>query len=130
MADVIGEDDVVGRGIEKPAGREEHVGELRPEELMPVAARAVHDEHGVRHMPLGVADGRAQRRVVQPHFVHRLAGVEAEIVDDEIAFLARQLGRSRARPAQNKNCGHSSTPHAHTVCSPIAPTNGPVAPPP
>ena len=94
VADVVGKDDVIARGIEKPAGREEHVGELRPEELMPVAAGAVHDEHGVRHMALGVADGRAQRRVVDADLGHRLAGPEVEIVGEEIAFLG---GRFRPR---------------------------------
>ena len=105
MADVVGKDDVIARGVEEPAGREEHVGELRPEELMPVAARAVHDEHGVGHMAFGVADGRAQRRVMDADLVHRLAGPEVEIVGEEIALLG---GRFRERGACRQQSGRQA----------------------
>ena len=57
MADAVGQDDEVFRGIEQAAGPEQHAGELRPQELVPVAAGAVQDQHRVVDVAVRVAMG-------------------------------------------------------------------------
>ena len=96
--------------IEQPARHEQHAGELRPDELLPVAAGAVQDQHRVGHVAPRVALRLAQRGVMQPQLRQGLAGLEVEIAGDEVAFLVRRAAASagaarhaasiRARPAK------------------------------
>ena len=65
MADVVGEDEVVFRDVERLAGPEQHVGEHRVQQRMGVAAGAVQQQDGVVDMARGVAVRRAQGQVVQ-----------------------------------------------------------------
>ena len=47
VADAVGKDDEIFRGIEQSARHEQHAGKLRAQELMPVAAGAVQDQHRI-----------------------------------------------------------------------------------
>ena len=68
MADVVGQDDVVASGVQRLAGPEEFVGELRLRELLPGTAGAVQDEHRVGDLAAGIAMGRPDGGVVQTQF--------------------------------------------------------------
>ncbi len=87
VADAVGQDDVVLADVEKATRHEQHAGELWPDELMPVAAGAVHHDHRIGDAAVAIlAMRRAQGRVVQPQVGQRLARTEFEIMDDIIAF--------------------------------------------
>ena len=77
----------------RPPGTEQDAGELRPQELVSVAAGAVQDQDGVGDASVCVARWRAERRVVESHLLQRLAVLEHEVVQDEIAFSCRWPGR-------------------------------------
>lgn len=62
---IVGKDDVHLRGVEQTARPEKNAGELRPKELMPVAAGAVEDEDRIGHPARGVAHGLSERRIVK-----------------------------------------------------------------
>ncbi len=93
VADVVGQDDEVLGRVEQLAGTEEHAGEYRPQKSRSAAAGAVKDEDGVGGVSAGVFDRLAERGVVDADFGEGLAGLEMEVVDDEIAFLGRGPGR-------------------------------------
>ena len=65
MADAVRKDHVVTREVERLARAVQFVRELRPEELVAVAAGAVQHHDGVGDMAARVAPWRAERRVVQ-----------------------------------------------------------------
>ncbi len=94
MADAVGEDDVVAADVEQGARPEEHAGELRPDEVMALSARAVQDHDGVDHMAGRVPPRGAQGRVMHTQFREALAGAEMEIADHEVAFVGGERRRS------------------------------------
>jgi len=65
VADAIREDDEILRGIEQSAGLEQHIGELRAQELVTVSASAMQYDNGVCRAPLRIQLRRTQRDVVQ-----------------------------------------------------------------
>lgn len=98
VADAVGQDDVVLRRVEKLAGAEQLVGELRLQELCSASTRAVQDQDRVAHDALGVLLGRAQRPIVQPHLLERLPAREAHVPRDPRPFPGSQaLPRGLAR---------------------------------
>jgi len=93
VADVVGQNDEVLGGVEELAGREKHAGEYRPEEIGAAAAGAVKDQDRVSGVSAGVFGRLAKRGVVDADFGEGLAGLEMEVVDDEIGFVGRWPGR-------------------------------------
>src|SRR5271154_1968724 len=90
MANAVGQDDVVLRGVEQLAGLEEDVGELGAEELRSGAAGTVQDKHCVRHTTTGVALRLTERAVMEAEFVEGFSCAEFEVVSSVIALLDRQ----------------------------------------
>ena len=86
VTDAVRQDDEVARGVEQLPGSEQLAAERAREEAFARPARAVENQHRVAHDARCVASGRADRPVVQVELRQRLAGAEAEIADDEIAF--------------------------------------------
>src|SRR6185437_2528278 len=86
VADLVGQDNVVARDVERLARAVEGAGENRAQELMPGAAGAVDDEHGVVHHSGCVLAGRAQGRIVQVQARQRFAVVELEVADGVVAL--------------------------------------------
>jgi hypothetical protein len=86
VAEVVGQDHIIFARIEKLAGAEELVRELRLEELLSRAAGAVKDHHGVGNIALLVALRRAERRVVHLDFGQLFAGAKGKILEDRIAL--------------------------------------------
>ena len=79
---------------------------------MPVAARAVQDQHGVVDLPPRVAMRLAQRRVMQAKILQRLARAELEIMDDVVAFLRggrRGFGGGSRTGETDGGCGDQIT---------------------
>jgi hypothetical protein len=65
VADSVGKHDEIARGVEKLSGPKKFTGELRQEELLPRAAGAVKDKHGIGDAVLRVARELAERGVMQ-----------------------------------------------------------------
>ena len=117
MADVIGQDDVVLRGIEKAAAREQLPGKIGPEELPAGAAGPVHDEDGVPHLAPGIPFGLADGAIVDPQLGQGAPGSELEALEDEIALdrggiLGRGGGRERGERGAEKWSQHFRTSRA------------------
>src|SRR6516165_479183 len=64
VADAVGHDDVVARGVEKLAVPEEHIGKQRGNELPPGAGGAMLDEDRVGHATARIALRRSQGGVM------------------------------------------------------------------
>ena len=80
VADGVGEDDIVFRGVEGLAGFEEVAGEELVDEVMSVSGGPVHDEYGVRCFAGGVFYGFTEGSVVQGEGGEGgLAALEGEI---------------------------------------------------
>ena len=94
VANVVGQDDEVTRGIEKLSGTEEDVSKLRGEELMSCPAGAVENEDDVGDFAARIFCRFAEGRVVQAELGERLAGLEMEVVGDVVAFGGSGLRRS------------------------------------
>src|SRR5262245_4667473 len=73
MADAVGKDDEVARGVERRAGAVEDPGEVRAQELRAGARGAVENEHGVRRATAGVLSERAKREVMESELWKRAA---------------------------------------------------------
>ena len=86
VADVVGEDEEVVRGVEQLTGAEQLFRELRREELRAGAAGAVQDEDGVRGTALRILLQRAERAVVQPHFVELFPGRKRDVAEDGVVL--------------------------------------------
>jgi len=86
VADVVGKDDEVTRGVEKLSGTEEDVSKLWREELMSRAASAVKNQDGVSDLAGRVFLWLAEGRVMQAEFGEGLTRLEVEIVGDVVAF--------------------------------------------
>src|SRR6267378_4495633 len=89
VADVVGKNQEIFVGVEQLAGAEERSGEDRLKKRVAFAAGAVEDQDGVGGAASGVFDRFAEGAVVEAEFGERLAGLEMEIVDGEVAFLGR-----------------------------------------
>src|SRR5229473_715600 len=86
VADAVGKNNEVSRGVEKLARFKQFGSKNGREELMAGAAGAVKNQDGVGDAAIRVAHRLAKRRVVQAQLRQRFTGVEFEILDDEIAF--------------------------------------------
>src|SRR5262252_5470223 len=95
VADVVGKDDEVTAGIKELARTEKDVGKLRREKLVAGPSGAMQDQHGVRHLPAGIAFRLAKGRVMQPEFGQRLTRLEVEVAADVVAFGGSGLCRPR-----------------------------------
>ncbi len=73
VADAVGEHDEIARRVEQAAGREQHLRELRPDEVLALAAGAVQDHHRIDHMAGGVAPRGPEGGVVNPELGQALA---------------------------------------------------------
>jgi len=93
VADVVGQDDEVARGVEQLAGAKENVCKLRRKELASGASGTVQDQNGVGDIAAGVFFRLAEGCVVQAEFGQRLAGLEVEVMRDVVAFGGCGLGR-------------------------------------
>src|SRR5439155_15690569 len=82
VADAVGQDDEVARGVEELTGAEELAAKGPRQKARARAAGAVKNEHGVADDARRVAPRRADRPVVQSQLGERLAGAEAEIARD------------------------------------------------
>ena len=97
VTDAVGKDQEEPLGIEQAARPKQLAGETRAHILCPAAAGAVEDEDGVADDALGVALRLAERAVMESQLGERLAGGEAEVLNDKIALRRRgDLGRSEA----------------------------------
>src|SRR5436309_1900294 len=56
-------------------------------------ARPVHNDGGVPEVPGGIARRHAKSRIVETQFGKRLAGVEREVLRDEVGLSRRELLR-------------------------------------
>ena len=83
-ADRVRQDDEIFRGVERLARRRTARRRRPRQETGAGASGAVQDQHRL-------AGRRADRRIVQPHFGHHLAGVEAEVLGDPVALLRRRI---------------------------------------
>ena len=101
VADAVGKDDEVLRGVEQLSGAEQLAAECARQEPCARAAGAVHDHDGVLDHARGVTVRRADRAVVQCHRRQRLATRERKSVDDEVAFdRGGEVGRTRRHRAE------------------------------
>jgi len=89
VADVVGKNQEIFVGVEQLAGAEEGSREDGLKKRVAFAAGAVEDQDGVGGAASGVFDRFAEGAVVEAEFGERLAGLEMEIVDGEVAFLGR-----------------------------------------
>lgn len=102
MTDPVRQDDEILRRIEQAAGPEQHVGELRSQELVSISARAMQNENSVGDATASIAFWCSQRGVVQPQLGQALAGAEPEIPEREVSFSCIQGERlSRAGTGQH-----------------------------
>src|SRR5262249_25539912 len=127
VADGVGQHDVVPGRIERLPGREQLARELSAHQAPAVAARAVHDEHGVAYHALRVAARRAEGAVVEPELRERLARGDAAAEGAEGPLARRRVGRGARGPGAEER-GHSRParrgeeprrpPHALTLRTP------------
>src|SRR5215467_8189061 len=102
VPDIVGKDDEITAGIKKLSGSEEHVRKLRREKLVAGPSGTMQDQHGVRHLPAGIAFRLAKGRVMQPEFGQRLTRLEVEVAADVVTFGGSGLcRRRRLRRAQS-----------------------------
>ena len=83
VSDVVREDEVMARGIERLPRAVQLAGEEGRQKLAARAARSVEDEHRVPHHAGRIAAGTAQRQVMQSQLRQRLAAREAEVAEHE-----------------------------------------------
>jgi hypothetical protein len=91
VADVVRQDNVELRDVERLAGAEENIGKDRIEQGMGVAARSMEKQDSVVRVSCGIPVGLAERKIVQLQVGERFADPEAEIPDDVSAVLDRPL---------------------------------------
>ena len=89
---------------ERLAMAEKFAGEIFVEKPATVAGRAVENQHGVADDSACIALWRAERAIVHAKLGQRFAGMEMEIVDDEIGFERRRItfGRGLGRTTSDK----------------------------
>lgn len=102
VPDIVRQDDVVLRSIQELTSLEQHLMELRHQELFPAATRTMHDENCVCDMTFAIAPGLTKGSVMQVQLWKAFAVGEFELRYDEIAFMG-SLG-SKASRAGNE--GH------------------------
>ena len=86
MADAVGNDDVVFRGVERLAGTKQLGGETRRQHARCRTAGAVQHQHRL-------AAGLAHGGVVKPQLARGLAAVEFEIPGDPVGLFRRGIVR-------------------------------------
>src|SRR5262252_250863 len=89
VADAVGKNDVVARGVEKLARPEEFARKNGREELMSGAAGAVQNQNRVADASLGVARGLPERGVMKAQLRERFTGAKKKILHDKVAFVGR-----------------------------------------
>src|SRR5262249_28316815 len=122
-ADAVRDDDEILRGVERPTGGEQLVGEARHQPVLRRAAGAVQQQHGIDDGTFGVTLRRAEREVVQLELRQHLTRAEPEILHYDVAFaLVRPGGRGRdgRRDGKKKQSGEKSK---HCNFSPAVPAN-------
>src|SRR5690349_15933016 len=87
VSDIVRQDDVVLRDIQKLTRLEQNVTELRHQELFSAAARSMHDEDRVCDMAFAIALGLTKRRVMHVQLWKALAIGEVEVRYSEIALM-------------------------------------------
>jgi hypothetical protein len=87
MANAVGEDDEPAVDVERLAGPVQLVGELRLKKLAATAAGAVKHHHRVDDPAGRIAARSAERGVVDPKLRESLARGEAEVTQQDVAFL-------------------------------------------
>ena len=90
VAEVVGQDHIGFRQIERLARAVQLIGELGTEELRAAAAGAVEHHNRIVDLPPGIAVRRAERGDVHAH-IHRFAGAEVEIAQGDILLLGLRL---------------------------------------
>src|SRR5689334_20216027 len=86
VADAVGKNDVVTRGVQKLARAEKFTRKNGREELMPGATGAVQDQNRVGDASLRVLCGLAQCRVMQTQLGQRFARPKLKILRDKVAL--------------------------------------------
>ena len=90
VADAVRQDEVVAAGIERLALAEQHPGEPVHQKALCRTAGGVQDEHRVVDPALGIAVRSPESHVMQSQLRQRLAGGEAKVRDDVVAFRGCQ----------------------------------------
>ena len=96
VTNVVREDDVVGRGVERLAGPVQ-LGEERVEELAAGTPGAVQDQYRVADVTGRVPAGRPQREIVELERCQGFAVGEVEIVEQERGGVALGLKAAGSR---------------------------------
>ena len=86
MPDVVRQDDVVARDVERLARPVELVSKLRLKELRARPSGPVQDHHRIDDPTLRVPARLAQSAVVHPQFGQGLTVREGEVAQDDIAL--------------------------------------------
>ncbi len=120
VAEVVGQDDEVARGVERLAFAKQFGGEdvargTLANEAAAFAAGAVQDEHGVLHDALVVAARLAHGAIMDANLGQGVARSEAKIANDIIAFdwFGEVGGNRRHRqqqPNRNRRRSHAFPP--------------------
>src|SRR5271169_2824026 len=113
MADAVGDDDVIFRGIERLAGAEQFAGEGRRQHARSRSTGSVQHQHRLAGR---LADGS----VVELELAHRFAGMEFEVLREEVIMPIPEGARpdcqaaSHARTCPTKASGSRTKLHAFT----------------
>ena len=103
VADVVGQDHVKLRHVQRLARPKQLARKDVAHELRAAAGGAVHDEHRVANHAVSIPLRNTERPVVDFEFRQRLAGGEVEILDDVVSLRRhRQIGGHRRRPCQQR----------------------------
>ena len=121
VPDAVRQDDEIACRVEQLPGPEQFRAEAvaavsLAQEVAALAARAVQDQDGVAHGSGSVALDGAQRAVVDAQLRQRFTGLEAEILQDVVAFDGRRvLGRGSGNGKQHGGKGDDRLPGPATV---------------
>jgi hypothetical protein len=95
VANRIGQNQKVLRGIQQTPRLEQNTGKRRGQKHRAVCARHVHQKHGIVHMPARVAMKLTKHPIVNPQLRKYFAVLEVEILHDVVAFPRPRCGRRR-----------------------------------
>src|SRR5579859_3270525 len=93
VADRIGKDEIVARGIEQLLLAEKLAGKLLAQKVAPFTRGSMHDQDGIANDALVIALRTAERTIVHPQLGQSFAGREMKIAKDEVAGLRRRVFR-------------------------------------
>ena len=93
MANRIGQNQKVLRGIQQSLRLEQNTGKRRGQKHRAVCARHVHQKHGIVYMPAPVAVRLTEHSIVYSQFGQHFAVFESEILCDVVTFPDHGRGR-------------------------------------